>query len=320
MPAGIHGYLYDALLQALDEHGEGAVHMILHGLHRAHALRTEATRHGLFIEVMYRRSASEARVARRTLNLDLLIPSRRPRLPPQPSTPPPSPPFCANAHFGSICSGRDSISTGIAKEFNHNNDWAMFGQEPQGEAESIGIGSIAPHVNSIDNLHMERCCMTHEDVLSAEYRFQDKLREQRELEECINAVGVWMPLTAELAPGDIVKTNSEVETIDRLRIKLDEGLCGRVMKIDNDGDALIQFPRVPVLGLSSRWIEKDCFRDLVVKDDSDCNSEGGQHLGGNEFGVDAVRREFKELFAEMRKELASEFASMSKSSSNTDLQ
>ena len=66
----------------------------------------------------------------------------------------------------------------------------MFGQELQGEAKSIGIAFIAAHVNSMDNLHMERCCMTHEDVLSAEYRFQEKLREQRALEECINAVGV----------------------------------------------------------------------------------------------------------------------------------
>ena len=73
-----------------------------------------------------------------------------------------------------------------------------------------------------------------------------------------------MPFEAEIFVGSVVKTTCEIRSIDRLRVTLDKGCCGKVVKVDEDGDALVKFANLPEIGTSCRWIDKDSFSDLLM--------------------------------------------------------
>ena len=87
------------LEQAAADHGEGVVLAILQGLQKAHAVRCESTKHGLFVKLLYAKSAvgrkAEAPSRQTIVLVDMLssiTTANNRRVPPQPSQPPPTPP------------------------------------------------------------------------------------------------------------------------------------------------------------------------------------------------------------------------------------
>ena len=82
-----------------------------------------------------------------------------------------------------------------------------------------------------------------------------------------------------LRPGEVVKVISSFSTHDRdLRINLDEGLSGKVVKIDGEGDAQICFPDLAEVRIKARWVLHRDFENLAVMvfPDAEQNREEGQ--------------------------------------------
>ena len=113
--------------------------------------------------------------------------------------------------------------------------------------------------------------MLEEDNYARERQRDEADKEEESFVQCFNGVGEWMPFVGKLEAGALIQIDTDLLSLDKLRINLDRGARGRVLRIDEDGDALIQFFSLPELGTSSRWVEKTTFQRLLLWHVGDMN-------------------------------------------------
>ena len=245
MCATLASLVEETLEHSIACHGEGVVLTLLQALVKSHAVRTEATGHGLFVKILYGRRATHSASTRRRLVLNELLPISAERqinkgksygkrmYPPMPCTPPP-----------------DAL-TPDSVVLVEQDDWTFYAEEQKTTAAGVDQACQKLANNNSDFVHDdydELAAMIKEDMCAYDRRWAEL--------KLLQLGGIWMPLDNDIAIGTVVKTTKELQTLDKLRITLDVGSRGQVLQVDAEGDTLIRFYDIPEIGTSARWIDK----------------------------------------------------------------
>ena len=241
-------FMLDSLNAALHTPGEGTVISFLQSLQWAHVVKLETTGHGVFAKMLYRQGSS----SRRKIFLQSLV------APPLPVGLPPRPPTDGTVLEAELHEADESWDHFLSRE-------SSLVASPHVHEDTIckNLDCGGQPVRKL-SLDQEFTAMCKEDNVARDRRFVENQYDRNTILESINCTGEWVKLDDNLEKGMCVKTVSDILSYDKLRIYLDTGLVGKVLRIDSDGDALIQFVDVPELGTSCRWIQHSDFSHLCA--------------------------------------------------------
>ena len=94
----------------------------------------------------------------------------------------------------------------------------------------------------------------------------DNLTDEMDAEDYQQLKGEWVPVTTLENDGLVKVEKAFVDSTAGVRVYLPRGIVGRVLRVDEEGDAEVRFPALSAFfpRERSRWILEDIFANLVM--------------------------------------------------------